>query len=48
MSFSVVQIFKVGMITDGSDAFLKWNDVVVAGDHADATKLESLGCVHRR
>ncbi len=48
MPFSVVQIFKVGMITDGSDAFLKWDDVVVAGDYADATKLESLCGVHRR
>ena len=48
MPFSVVQVFKVGMITDCSDAILQRDDVVVTGNDANAAKLESLRGVHRR
>lgn len=47
MALGVVNLFEIRLVADGLDAFLKWDDVVVAGHDDDGAKFESLGQMHR-
>ena len=42
----VVDLFQIGVVSNGLDARLQWNDLVVTGHHRDRPELQALGQMH--
>jgi len=43
VAFGVVDLFQVGVVGDGFDAFLEGDDFVVAGHDHDGAEFETFG-----
>jgi len=46
MALSAVNIFKIGLIGDGFNPFLKRDHFIIAGHDANGAKLQAFGKVH--
>ena len=46
MALGVVNVLKVGLIGDGLNPFLEWDDFIVASHYCDCPKFQTFGQVH--
>src|SRR5690349_15659059 len=47
LPLGVVDLFEIGLVSDGFDALLRGYDLVVAGHHRDRTEFETFSQMHR-
>ena len=47
MALGVVDLLQVGVVSDGLDACLAWDNLIVASHDDDRSELQALGIVHR-
>ena len=46
VSFSIVDILQIGIVTDGLDTLLQGNDFIIASHHRHGAKLQTFCEVH--
>ncbi len=47
MPLGVIDLLQVGIIANGFNSLLQWNNLVVAGHNGNDSELQTLGQVHR-